>query len=90
MVYGYKTYGKSPVRFCGRHGYSAIDRRNRRLFSSAGRSDGTRRFGSAGLYYITVYILGVGFGIGVQILIARLNGSGHYQQIAPLFIRLWD
>ncbi len=39
----------------------------------------------AGLYYITVYMLGVGFGIGVQILIARLNGSGHYKQIAPLF-----
>ena len=39
----------------------------------------------AGLYYITVYMLGVGFGIGVQILIVRLNGSGHYKQIAPLF-----
>ncbi len=39
----------------------------------------------AGLYYITIYMLGVGFGIGVQILIARLNGSGKKRQIAPLF-----
>lgn len=29
----------------------------------------------AGLYYITIYMLGVGFGVGVQILIARLNGA---------------
>lgn len=39
----------------------------------------------AGLYYITIYMLGVGFGVGVQILIARLNGSGKNRQIAPLF-----
>ncbi len=39
----------------------------------------------AGLYYITIYMLGVGFGVGVQILIARLNGAGQYRRIAPLF-----
>ena len=39
----------------------------------------------AGLYYITIYMLGVGFGVGVQILIARLNGRGHYHRIAPVF-----
>ena len=39
----------------------------------------------AGLYYITIYMLGVGFGVGVQILIAGLNGRGHYHRIAPVF-----
>ena len=39
----------------------------------------------AGLYYITVYMLGVGFGIGVQILIARLNGAKQFRKIAAVF-----
>ena len=43
----------------------------------------------AGLYYITIYMLGVGFGIGVQILIARLNGSGKNDKSRRSFISRW-
>ena len=39
----------------------------------------------AGLYYITVYMLGVGFGIGVQILIARLKRQRSLQTDCAAF-----
>jgi len=39
----------------------------------------------AGLYYITIYMLGAGFGTGVQIIIARLNGERKYNRISAVF-----
>ena len=32
----------------------------------------------AGIYYLAVFMMGFGFGIGAQILIARRNGEKHY------------
>lgn len=39
----------------------------------------------AGVLYMAIYMLGFGFSIGVQILIARRNGEGHYREIGNLF-----
>ena len=41
----------------------------------------------AGVLYMAIYMLGFGFSIGVQILIARRNGEGHYREIGNLFIQ---
>ena len=41
--------------------------------------------GLAGLFYMTVYILGLGFSTGVQILIARRHGERKYHQIGEIF-----
>lgn len=35
----------------------------------------------AGLFYVTLMMLGYGFGVGVQIIIARLNGEGNYAKM---------
>ena len=39
----------------------------------------------AGVLYMAIYMLGFGFSIGVQILIARRNGEGRYREIGNLF-----
>ena len=39
----------------------------------------------AGVYYMAIFMLGFGFGIGVQILIARRNGEGRLREIGPIF-----
>jgi len=41
--------------------------------------------GLAGLFFSTVYILGLGFSIGVQILIARRHGEKDYASIGAIF-----
>lgn len=37
------------------------------------------------VYYLVIFMLGFGFGIGAQILIARRNGEKAYALIGPLF-----
>ena len=39
----------------------------------------------AGVFYIAIYIIGVGFSQGAQILIGRRNGEKNYLQIGPIF-----
>lgn len=39
----------------------------------------------AGIYYVAVFMMGFGFGIGAQILMARRNGEGHYREIGDVF-----
>lgn len=39
----------------------------------------------AGVYYMAIYMLGFGFSIGIQILIARRNGEGRYSEIGNIF-----
>lgn len=39
----------------------------------------------AGVFYIAVYMLGFGFSIGTQILIARRNGAGRFPEIGNIF-----
>ena len=34
----------------------------------------------AGIYYLAVYMLGFGFSIGLQVMIARRNGEQHYKE----------
>ena len=41
----------------------------------------------AGIYYLILYMLGFGFSIGAQILIARRNGEGNYAKIGEVFIQ---
>ncbi len=38
-----------------------------------------------GVYYIAVFMLGFGFSVGAQILIARRNGEERYREIGPIF-----
>jgi MATE family multidrug resistance protein len=39
----------------------------------------------AGTYYMIIYMIGFGFSIGAQVLIARYNGSGQYSQTGEVF-----
>lgn len=37
------------------------------------------------LFYYSIFMLGFGFGTGAQILMARRNGEGNYQQVGRIF-----
>ncbi|WP_321480068.1 MATE family efflux transporter [uncultured Bacteroides sp.] len=39
----------------------------------------------ATMYYIAIYILGFGFSLGVQVLIARRNGEQRYEEVGKVF-----
>lgn len=39
----------------------------------------------AGVFYIAIYMLGFGFSVGTQILIARRNGAKHFSEIGNIF-----
>ena len=41
--------------------------------------------GLSGLFYSTIYILGLGFSIGIQILVARRHGEKEYKSIGAIF-----
>ena len=38
----------------------------------------------AGIYYLAVFMMGFGFGVGAHILIARRNGEKHYDEISEI------
>ncbi len=38
-----------------------------------------------GIFYLAIFMIGFGFSIGSQILIARRNGEQHYQEIGEIF-----
>lgn len=38
-----------------------------------------------GIFYLAIFMIGFGFSIGSQILIARRNGEQHYQEIGDIF-----
>ncbi|MCD7898459.1 MAG: MATE family efflux transporter [Bacteroides sp.] len=40
-----------------------------------------------GLFYICIFTVAFGFSIGSQIIIARRNGEGQYQQVGPVMIQ---
>lgn len=40
----------------------------------------------AATYYLTFYIIGSGFGMGAQILLARLNGEKNYRRMNSVFL----
>lgn len=41
----------------------------------------------AGIYYLTVYMLGFGFCIGLQVIIARRNGEQKYGEVGMVFFQ---
>lgn len=41
----------------------------------------------AGVYYLVIYMLGFGFSVGAQVLIARRNGAQDYTRIGPVSCR---
>lgn len=41
----------------------------------------------AGVYYLAIFMLGFGFSIGVQIIIARRNGEKRYSDIGGVFLQ---
>ena len=41
----------------------------------------------AGIYYLTVYMLGFGFSIGLQVMIAQKNGEQDYQETGKIFFQ---
>ena len=38
----------------------------------------------AGIFYLTIFMVGFGFSIGAQVLIARRNGEGNLAGIGPI------
>ena len=42
----------------------------------------------AGIYYLAVYMLGFGFSIGLQVMIARKNGEQDYQETGKIFFQV--
>ena len=38
-----------------------------------------------GIFYVTIFMIGLGFSIGAQILMGRRNGEGRYEQIGIIF-----
>lgn len=52
--------------------------------------DGRTELGAsalAGVFYLVVFMLGFGFSIGAQVLIARRNGEGRHSEIGPVFMQ---
>ena len=43
----------------------------------------------AGVYYLVIYMLGFGFSVGAQVLMARRNGEGEYKRIAGYSFFCW-
>lgn len=41
----------------------------------------------AGIYYLAIYMLGFGFSIGLQVMIARKNGEQDYQETGKIFFQ---
>ena len=41
----------------------------------------------AGIYYLAVYMLGFGFSIGLQVMIARRNGECDYGKAGKIFFQ---
>ncbi len=41
----------------------------------------------AGIYYLTVYMLGFGFSVGLQVVVARRNGERNYKEIGKAFFQ---
>ena len=39
----------------------------------------------AGVYCLAIFVAGMGFGIGSQIIIARRNGEGNYRETGNIF-----
>ena len=39
----------------------------------------------AGVYFLAIYVIGIGFSQGAQILIARRNGENNFSKIGPIF-----
>ena len=39
----------------------------------------------AGMYYIAIYMLGFGFSLGLQVVVARRNGEGNLAQTGEIF-----
>ena len=42
----------------------------------------------AGIYYLAVYMLGFGFSIGLQVMIARRNGECDYGKAGKIFFKV--
>lgn len=41
----------------------------------------------AGIWYLAVYMLGFGFSLGLQVVIARCNGEQHYSETGKIFFQ---
>ena len=48
----------------------------------------------AGIYYLAIYMLGFGFSIGLQVMVARRNGEQDYKETGKTFFKayfsFWD
>ena len=41
----------------------------------------------AGVFYLVLYMLGFGFSVGAQVMIARRNGEGAHDRIGAIFMQ---
>ena len=44
----------------------------------------------AGIYYLAIYMLGFGFSIGLQVMVARRNGEQDYKETGKTYFSFWD
>ena len=44
----------------------------------------------AGIYYLAIYMLGFGFSIGLQVMVARRNGEQDYKETGKAYFSFWD
>lgn len=43
----------------------------------------------AGIYYLAIYMLGFGFSIGLQVMVARRNGEQDYKETGKTFFKAY-
>ena len=65
----------------------AINQYYRCRLSGPCRWSGTWRICLAGIYYLATYMLGFGFSIGLQVMIARRNGEQNYAETGRTFFQ---
>lgn len=41
----------------------------------------------AAVFYLVIFMLGFGFSVGAQVLMARRNGEGRYKEVGPVFMQ---
>ena len=69
------------------HFDGAADKYNRCCFLRSRWRGGIGSICIAGIYYLAVYMLGFGFSIGLQVMIARRNGECGYGKAGKIFFQ---
>ena len=69
------------------HPYRATYQYHRCHFLGACGRNRIGRIRLAGIWYLAIYMLGFGFSLGLQVVIARRNGERHYSETGKTFFQ---